>query len=116
MTRKFDNIRGLAGEDRRRGSLPRPHKLINEDGEDLRKAIQAKSELVAHVSHELRTPLNVIIGFAELLLEEVPGKINDEQRKSLDDILSSSRRLLDLVNEKLDRYNQEPDRDQQSRA
>ena len=48
------------------------------------------------ISHEVRASLNVIIGFSELMLDEVPGKINPEQRRCLDDILNSSRRLLAL--------------------
>jgi signal transduction histidine kinase len=54
------------------------------------------------ISHDFRTPLNIIIGFTELLLDEAPGKINDEQRRSLNDILDSGQRLLSLVNEVFD--------------
>ncbi len=49
------------------------------------------------LSHDFRTPLNIISGFTELLLDEVPGKINEEQRRSLNDILNSSQRLLSLL-------------------
>ena len=55
------------------------------------------------LSHDLRTPLNIIIGFSELMLEEIPGKINEEQRRDLKDILSSGQRLLGLVNAMLGR-------------
>jgi signal transduction histidine kinase len=55
------------------------------------------------LSHDLRTPLNIIIGFSELLLEEIPGKINDEQRLDLTDILNSGQRLLGVVNAMLER-------------
>jgi signal transduction histidine kinase len=54
------------------------------------------------MSHDFRTPLNIIIGFAELMLDEVPGKINDEQRRSLTDILNSGRRLLGLLHDYLE--------------
>ena len=60
--------------------------------------MKAKSELLSEMSHDFRTPLNIIIGFAELMLEEVPGKINEDQRRALNDILNSAKRLLDLVN------------------
>jgi PAS domain S-box-containing protein len=70
--------------------------------EELGKASRAKSDFLARMSHELRTPLNVIMGFAELMLDQVPGEINEEQRQCLDDILTSSRHLLGLINEVLD--------------
>jgi signal transduction histidine kinase len=60
---------------------------------------RSNSERFEQISHDFRTPLNIISGFAELLLDEVPGKINEEQRRSLNDILSSSQRLLKLVDE-----------------
>ena len=65
-------------------------------------ASQAKSEFLASMSHELRTPLNAVIGFSELMLDGVPGKINDEQRQCLSDILSSGQHLLNLINDVLD--------------
>ena len=60
-------------------------------------------ERLETMSHEFRTPLNIIIGFTELLLDEVPGKINDEQRRSLNDIYNSAQRLLGLVKDVFDR-------------
>jgi len=54
------------------------------------------------MSHGLRTPLNVIIGFSELMRDEVPGKLNDEQRQCLDDIQGSGKHLLNLINKVLD--------------
>jgi signal transduction histidine kinase len=56
-------------------------------------------EKIEQISHDFRSPLNIIIGFTELMLEEIPGKINEEQRQCLKDVLNSSRRLLNLVNE-----------------
>jgi hypothetical protein len=61
-----------------------------------------KSAFLATMSHELRTPLNSIIGFTGLMLNELPGKINDEQRKQLGIVQASSRHLLDLINDILD--------------
>lgn len=68
----------------------------------LEEMSQAKSEFLAHMSHELRTPLNVIIGFSELMLDQVPGEINSEQKQCLNDILSASKHLLGLINDILD--------------
>jgi signal transduction histidine kinase len=54
------------------------------------------------MSHELRTPLNAIIGFSEVLGERLFGELNEKQAEYTDDILSSGRHLLSLINEILD--------------
>lgn len=77
-------------------------KLLFEANEELKKATKAKSELLSRLSHEFRKTLNVVIGFTELLLEEKPGKINEEQKASLNDIHSGSKRLLYLINHYLE--------------
>ena len=63
-----------------------------------------EAESASDLAHDFRTPLNIIIGFSELLLEEIPGKLNKEQRLDLTDILKSGQRLLGLVNTMLERY------------
>ena len=65
------------------------------------EANRMKSEFLANMSHELRTPLNAIIGFADLMYK---GRVPDEgeRQQSLADILSSSRHLLQLINDILD--------------
>src|SRR5262249_54009005 len=54
------------------------------------------------MSHELRTPLNAIIGFSEVLLEKMFGDLNEKQEEYLQDVLSSGRHLLSLINDILD--------------
>lgn len=61
-----------------------------------------KSAFLATMSHELRTPLNSIIGFTGILLQELPGKLNEEQKKQLTMVQKSSRHLLTLINDVLD--------------
>jgi len=61
-----------------------------------------KSEFLANMSHELRTPLNSIIGFSEVLLDELFGDLNDKQKEYTNDILESGRHLLSLINDILD--------------
>ena len=73
-----------------------------EKNRQLETASQAKSEFLASMSHELRTPLNAIIGFSQLMLDGIPGEINDEQRQCLGDVLSSGQHLLELINDVLD--------------
>jgi signal transduction histidine kinase len=59
----------------------------------------ATSQSLSRLSHDIRTQLYIIIGFAELMLEEVPGKINEEQRRNLNDVLTSGRRLQALLDD-----------------
>ena len=61
-----------------------------------------KSEFLANMSHELRTPLNAVIGFSEVLLERMFGEVNPKQEEYLNDILSSGKHLLSLINDILD--------------
>ncbi|MEO6143656.1 MAG: GAF domain-containing protein [Dermatophilaceae bacterium] len=69
---------------------------------ELAEASAHKSEFLASMSHELRTPLNAVIGFSEVLLERMFGELNDRQEDYLQDILSSGRHLLALLNDVLD--------------
>jgi PAS domain S-box-containing protein len=66
------------------------------------EANRLKSEFLANMSHELRTPLNAIIGFAEMMHLGKVGPLADEHREYLGDILTSSRHLLQLINDVLD--------------
>ena len=61
-----------------------------------------KSEFLANMSHELRTPLNAVIGFSEVLIERMFGEVNPKQEEYLNDILSSGKHLLSLINDILD--------------
>jgi signal transduction histidine kinase len=75
---------------------------LQDTNRQLEAASQHKSEFLANMSHELRTPLNAIIGFSEVLLERMFGDLNEKQAEFLQDILSSGRHLLSLINDILD--------------
>ena len=75
---------------------------IEVKGAELEVANRHKSEFLANMSHELRTPLNAVIGFSEVLIDRMFGELNDKQAEYLQDILSSGRHLLSLINDILD--------------
>ena len=103
MAHKVFNISRNESESQRfTENLQHHRKLLLEASRELKKATQARSEFVAKLSHEFRATLNIIIGFTELMLDEIPGAINEDQRRSLEDILASSKRMLKLVNEYLE--------------
>ena len=60
-------------------------------------ANQAKSDFLAIMSHELRTPLTAVVGYTELLADEVVGPVNDTQRDHLHRVRASSEHLLMLI-------------------
>lgn len=71
----------------------------------LYEANRIKGDFLANVSHELRTPLNSIIGFAEVLHESTEGaetRAEERRRRYAENILTSSRSLLQMINELLD--------------
>jgi len=68
----------------------------------LEEATRHKSQFLANMSHELRTPMNAVIGFSEMLQRESFGPLQPKQRRYVDNILSSGRHLLTLINDVLD--------------
>ncbi len=75
---------------------------LEEQSVELELASRHKSEFLASMSHELRTPLNAVLGFSEVLLEQMFGEINERQEEYLRDIHGSGQHLLELLNEILD--------------
>ena len=70
--------------------------------EELQRADRHKDEFLSVISHELRTPLNFITGFASILEDEVPGPLNEVQRRYMGKILDGADVMLHLVNDLLD--------------
>lgn len=66
------------------------------------EANRTKSEFLANMSHELRTPLNSVIGFSEILLNETFGPLNEKQMRHVNNISTSGKHLLGLINNILD--------------
>ena len=88
------------------GSLAANINLMNDElgrlYKELETASQHKSDFLASMSHELRTPLNAVIGFSQVLRQQMFGDLNEKQLDYVDDILSSGQHLLNLINDILD--------------
>jgi CheY-like chemotaxis protein len=65
-------------------------------------ATRAKSDFLANMSHELRTPLNAVLGFSDVLLEQLRETLSDRQIRYLTNIHSAGQHLLELINDVLD--------------
>ncbi|MEA1984440.1 MAG: ATP-binding protein [Euryarchaeota archaeon] len=65
-------------------------------------ANRTKSEFLANMSHELRTPLNSVIGFSDVLQDETFGTLNEKQQKYVNNISTSGKHLLNIINDILD--------------
>jgi PAS domain S-box-containing protein len=65
-------------------------------------ANRTKTQFLANMSHELRTPLNAVIGFSQLIRDEAFGPIQERYVSYADDINSSGKLLLALINDILD--------------
>jgi two-component system cell cycle sensor histidine kinase PleC len=71
--------------------------------ETAEEANRTKSMFLANMSHELRTPLNAVIGFSELMRNEIYGKLGDARYREYADLIQGAgQHLLALINDVLD--------------
>ena len=68
----------------------------------LRELDRLKNSFLANMSHELRTPLNSILGFADVMLEELDGPLTENMTTDLGLIQKNGQHLLHLINDVLD--------------
>ncbi len=89
-----------------KGYLERKVSLRTEELEKINKELeyanQLKGRFIANMSHELRTPLNSIIGFSDVLLNRTFGDLSENQERYINNIYTSGRHLLELINNILD--------------
>lgn len=101
-----ENMAELKGKNRELRELNVELKWQREAAQEAKvqaeRATRAKSDFLANMSHELRTPLNSIIGFSEVLQDEMFGRLNEKQRQYIDNIQVSGKHLLELINDILD--------------
>ncbi|MEP7133737.1 MAG: ATP-binding protein [Chloroflexota bacterium] len=69
---------------------------------ELKELDRLKSAFLANMSHELRTPLNSILGFTDVMLEGLDGKLTDYMDNDLRLIQKNGQHLLHLINDVLD--------------
>lgn len=97
------SVRRIIGSVHDQTSLKRVEAALRQAKEEAISASMAKSEFLADISHELRTPLNAVIGFSEVMIQEVFGPIgNDRYREYAGDIRQSGLHLLGVINDLLD--------------
>lgn len=82
--------------------LTRAMQALNDRADDLEEAGAGKTRFLANISHELRAPLGAIIGFAEVLKDELAGPLPDAARARAERIHAQGEQLLRQVTSILD--------------
>jgi signal transduction histidine kinase/CheY-like chemotaxis protein len=96
LSEKRLRVRQLEAEARARADE------LAEANRHIQEADKLKSQFLANMSHELRTPMNSIIGFSEILVERLDGKIEPKHLGFLEHIRTSGTHLLGIINDVLD--------------
>ncbi len=115
VEKDFVNVYGLDVTQRKQAekALKNAHNQLEDKvvkrTEELQKANlklqeldQLKTIFIASMSHELRTPLTLIIGFTDIILQEISGEINKEQRRQFTLVKKNASHLLSLISDVLD--------------
>ncbi len=98
--RASEHLRALGAEFTR--ELEEKNRQLEQRNSEVERANRLKSEFLASMSHELRSPLHTIIGFADLLREQLDGPLNTKQKRFVQNIHRDSQHLLEIINDLLD--------------
>ena len=101
-TRTVELLATLANQSRVAIDNARLFRELEDKGRQLAAASRHKSDFLANVSHELRTPMNAILGFNEMILDQVYGDVPEDLHRPLADIQQSGQHLLRVINDVLD--------------
>jgi signal transduction histidine kinase/HAMP domain-containing protein len=75
---------------------------IQEKSQQLELASKHKSQFLANMSHELRTPMNAVLGYTDLILDNIFGDVPEAIRDTLERVKANGHHLLGLINDVLD--------------
>ena len=75
---------------------------IEDKGRQLEIASKHKTQFLANMSHELRTPLNAVLGYTELILDNIYGEAPEKMRAVVERVQANGKHLLGLINDVLD--------------
>jgi signal transduction histidine kinase len=75
---------------------------IQEKSQQLELASKHKSQFLANMSHELRTPMNAVLGYTDLILDNIFGDVPEPIRETLERVKANGQHLLGLINDVLD--------------
>jgi len=103
LQEKRVRIRQLETEESRKvAELTRLTHELAEANRRTQESDRLKSQFLANMSHELRTPMNSIIGFSEILMERLEGKVEPKYHGFVKHIHASGQHLLGIINDILD--------------
>jgi len=98
----IDNARLYDAQRRQLAEIDAQKRELELGNREIREMSRRKSEFLANMSHELRTPLNAILGFSEILKDGLVELSAAQRQECLENIHTSGRHLLELVNDILD--------------
>jgi PAS domain S-box-containing protein len=102
IIREADRVVGFQAVARDITTIKRAQEALSLARDQAQQASRFKSDLLARVSHELRTPLAGVLGYAELLRDQVFGPLSRDQTQAVETIAESSEYLSNVISDLMD--------------